>query len=399
MTANAAMHAHISPPLLPVHSIDRAVAPVAWHAPLRDPSGYAEEARHFLFALSATGIQAAARAIRWSDRETTLPPARERLLLRLQALPTQPNSIHVWHILAPYFNALPDARANIGRTMFETDRLPDGWAAACNRMDAIWVPSEFNRESFARAGVCAQKLRVVPGTIDFAAYDPGCEPLQIDGARGFNFLSVFDWTLRKGWDVLIRAFVEEFGPDDDAALIFKVHSSLGYSAQQILESVSAFISNTLGRDPDSVGDIVFLDANLSDSQMPALYRAADCFVLPSRGEGWGRPYMEAMTMCLPVIGTAWSGNTAFMTRHNSLLLDCDVVDVPEAGWMETPTYRGHRWAEPCVCHLRKLMRVAFEDRSAGRETGERARADLERRFSYCAVGELIAQELAGMCGK
>ena len=85
--------------------------------------------------------------------------------------------------------------------MFETDRLPEGWAQACNRMDAVWVPGAFNVETFAAAGVERDKLRVVPGAIDLAPYNPNCAPLRIDGARGFNFLSVFDWTLRKGWDV------------------------------------------------------------------------------------------------------------------------------------------------------------------------------------------------------
>lgn len=36
--------------------------------------------------------------------------------------------------------------------------------------------------------------------------------------------------------------------------------------------------------------------------MPHVYAAADAFVLPSRGEGWGRPHAEAMAMALPVIG-------------------------------------------------------------------------------------------------
>jgi glycosyltransferase involved in cell wall biosynthesis len=37
--------------------------------------------------------------------------------------------------------------------------------------------------------------------------------------------------------------------------------------------------------------------------MPALYKAADALVIPSRGEGWGRPHCEAMAMRLPVIAT------------------------------------------------------------------------------------------------
>ena len=38
-----------------------------------------------------------------------------------------------------------------------------------------------------------------------------------------------------------------------------------------------------------------------------LYAAADAFVLPTRGEGWGLPIAEAMAMAMPVIATNWSG--------------------------------------------------------------------------------------------
>ncbi len=38
------------------------------------------------------------------------------------------------------------------------------------------------------------------------------------------------------------------------------------------------------------------------ADMPSLYKSVDCFVLPSRGEGWGRPQVEAMAMGLPLIG-------------------------------------------------------------------------------------------------
>jgi len=42
---------------------------------------------------------------------------------------------------------------------------------------------------------------------------------------------------------------------------------------------------------------------LLQTDMPRLYKSVDAFVLPSRGEGWGRPHTEAMSMGLPVIGT------------------------------------------------------------------------------------------------
>ena len=81
-------------------------------------------------------IQAWRRAkLRWNDRSAVLPPDRDRILARLLAAPDPPDSVHVWHILASHFQTEAAAAANVGRTMFETDRLPDGWAEACNRME------------------------------------------------------------------------------------------------------------------------------------------------------------------------------------------------------------------------------------------------------------------------
>ncbi len=361
----------------------------SWSAPLFDPTGYAEEARSFLLALEDAGMRIAASEIRWNDRDAVLDRDVEHRLRQMTSRAPTAGTVHVSHILAPHFTRRENACLNVGRTMFETDRLPENWVDACNRMDEVWVPSEFNRESFTFAGVDSRKLRVVPGAIDVDAYDLATPALRIEGSRRFNFLSVFDWTLRKGWDVLVKAFVEEFEQGEDVALIIKTHSSVGYTMQQIVGQVSDYLVITLGKDPENVPDIIFQDAVVPAHRMPALYAAADCFVLPTRGEGWGRPYMEAMAMGLPTIGTNWSGNTAFMTPYNSYLLDCDVVEVPEQAWRETPTFQGHKWAEPNCAHLRRLMRIAFAEPAQALRVGAAGRLWLEEHFTYRRVSDAI----------
>ncbi len=62
-------------------------------------------------------------------------------------------------------------------------------------------------------------------------------------------------------------------------------------------------------------------ACVAQRDMPSVYRSMDCFVLATRGEGWGRPIAEAMAMGLPAIATAWSGPTEFMNKSNSYPLD------------------------------------------------------------------------------
>ena len=48
-----------------------------------------------------------------------------------------------------------------------------------------------------------------------------------------------------------------------------------------------------------------LTRHISQDELRGLYAAADAFVLPSRGEGWGRPHVEAMAMALPGADRHW----------------------------------------------------------------------------------------------
>lgn len=374
----------------------KAEAGVVWHGPIFDASGYADEARQFLLALDEANVRVAARPILWSNRMAGLNPLDDTRLRALAARPDMPGAVHVSHTLAVHFQRWAGAAANVGRTMFETDRLPDEWVAACNWMDRIWVPSEFNVRTFADAGVAREKLRVVPGALNIARYNPAVPPLAIDGARGYNFLSIFDWTLRKGWDVLIEAFVREFEAGEDVALILKVHSSLGYSMEAIAGMIADYVRKRTGRSLDACADIILEGAHVPGSLMPALYRAAQCFVLPTRGEGWGRPFMEAMAMGLPVIGTNWSGNTGFMTPDTAYLLDYVLAPVSREAWEEVPAFKGHQWAEPDVNHLRALMRHVFTHREEAAEKGARAREHIASNFSYAAVARIIINELSAL---
>jgi glycosyltransferase involved in cell wall biosynthesis len=105
--------------------------------------------------------------------------------------------------------------------------------------------------------------------------------------------------------------------------------------------------------------------------------------------------MEAMAMGLPTIGTRWSGNTEFMNDDNSYLVEpADIVDVPDCALREAPTYRGHRWAEPSVEHLRQLIRRVFEHRDEARAKGARARQDVTEKYDVAVVCRKIAERLA-----
>lgn len=373
-------------------------ASVVWSGPILDPSGMGQESNNFLFALDAAGVSVRARPLPWNDDPGLLSEAEHERFAVLCRLPAAPGFVHIQQDFPSGWERHPQAGKTIVRTMFETDRLPWGWAQACNRMDAIWVPSEFNRQTFVDSGVDPQKIAVIPGCFDpapyLASYSPTPLTEQFQQSGRFTFLSVFDWTLHKSWDVLLKAFLQGFEGREDVQLVLKVWSTNGYTSQQIITQAATFVQETLDRDLLADQRIRFVTEKLSRSDLLALYKACDAFVLPSRGEGWGRPYMEAMACGKPTIGTNWSGNTAFMTQTNSYLLDYTLTAVPETGWKEIPAYKGHRWAEPNGEHLIETMQQVVEAREEGMKKGAIAQEEVCSRFSRETVGKLMAAEIA-----
>jgi glycosyltransferase involved in cell wall biosynthesis len=301
--------------------------------------------------------------------------------------------IHVQHTFPRYYQYNRKAIANVGRTMFETDRLPEQWVRTCNRMDEIWVPTDFNIETFSRSGVDASRLFKIPGCMPAATLDSDLEPLELPRRRGFSFLSVFDWSLRKGWDVLLRAFTQEFGSDEGVCLYLRVHSSLGYTAPEIREQMEAYLRSESDLDARHLDAVVLLPDTLSSTDMLRLYRSVDAYVMPTRGEGWGRPYMEAMAAGLPVIGTGWSGHTEFMKKNNSYLIDYQLEDVPDTVLKEVPLFAGHKWAEPSAEHLRSLLREVSKNGKKPRQRAAKARKDIDRTYRATHVARLIQNRL------
>jgi glycosyltransferase involved in cell wall biosynthesis len=338
-------------------------AEVVWRGPLHGLSGCAQDAREFVLGLDALGVRVRAEDSPLGPQAGPLERAVEIRLAELGELPVESQAVRVEHGPANRW-ARP---ARIGRTAFATDRVPPEWVTACNAVDEVWVPSRFNAETFAAAGVDDERLRVVPTPIRLARWT--VDRLEHAAAR-FGFVSVFDWSLRKGWDVLVRAYCAEFAGHDDVELVLKVNASYGQTPEGLRQSI-AVVAGT------APPPITILDRALPAAEMARLYRAADCFVLPARAAGWGRSFLEAMAAGTPAIATAWGGHTEFMNDDNSYLIEVKgLVRVPEAGVQEAPAYRGHRWAEPSGEHLQELMRRVYEQPAERAAKAARAREAL-----------------------
>ncbi len=371
---------------------------IFWYAPLFEYTGYANEARNFILGLRARGVPLRAGSANEPSKAYLTQAAATELQALRQAQRQKISNfpILVQHVPGHSCTKIPATSYQVARTMLETYSLPENWAEHLNAMDEVWVPSAFNVDTFRRGGVTVP-LRVVPGGVDTEVFRPGLAPLRVEGLRRTVFLSVFEWSLRKGWDVLLTAWARTFSADDDVTLLLRTRlfDDTEGTRAGLNERIDAFLSR-LGTSRQQVAPIRVLTAPLAASDMPRLYATATAYVHPSRGEGWGRPIMEAMSSGLAAIATGWSGNTAFMTAENSMSIDSVLVDVPEHN--DCPWLDGQRWAEPSAEHLCQLMRSVVDDPDRARAIGARARADVEKQWTWAnavAVAERRLVELRG----
>ena len=370
----------------------RRTLPAVWSGPLLDPSGYSDEVRGFLCSLDRCGWDVAARQVGFMKEDPGVHPRAAEVARRFSALPAPGGEFAVVHHHQPGDGQPlhPDG-PNVARTMFETDRLPKAWLRRLLEVDEIWVPARFNVETFQRGGVPGGKIHVLPGTLDFDLFRrETTTPLPLPaGSRGFTFLSTFDFTDRKGWDVLLDAWAAAFGPDDDVSLVLKCLTLHGVTEASIRERIDAYLA---GR---RTAPIVLDTRVLPSADLARLYRAVDAFVLPSRSEGWGRPLMEAMAMGVPSIGTRWSGNLDFMHDGNSWLAEGEVRDIERWDPVHPSLWRGARWFAPDFESVAEKLREVHAGGPEVRARAAFAAEDLRERFGAQVIAQRVVELVEG----
>lgn len=188
-----------------------------------------------------------------------------------------------------YLNKVPGRHWLLSMT--EGSQLPDGWCETIQRsgVERIIVPCEHNAVVFRETGL---PVHVVPG-----GTDPDEFPIYTGGRpeRPYTFLAIADRGARKGWVEAWQAFYKAFGRPCDTPNVRMVVKSRPDGNDML--SLIAQADN-----PDPRITILMEDRDMSE-----LYRSVDCFVAPSRSEGWGMPHREATMTGTPVITQAYAG--------------------------------------------------------------------------------------------
>lgn len=306
--------------------------------------------------------------------------------------------------------------------------MHESWLERLNITDELWVPSRFQKAIFEKGGY-EKPIHVIEPGIDTetywnpAHYDEYTEGdwnsmMLLNKPKGdnnsrcrpddFKFLSVFRWLPRKAPDMLFIAFWRAFLKTRGVCLIVvtTMDPNLGEDVSQIEKQIEEFWKITKyiefdKRPPPDHHSIMVL-TNVHPRELGALYANVDAFVLPSRGEAWGRAYLEAMAMGLPTIATNWSGAVEYMTRDTTYFVSIEKelfdVNMSVNIWSHVPAeareevekvLKGHKWAEPEIGDLVDMLRHVFHHPENAKYRGEKARKHVIENYSHMAVAKKI----------
>lgn len=230
--ARRQLHEHIaslppptppSPPPIPPSPSSTLHSPfplrLVWHSSFAAPTGYSGSSCAFVLGLDARGVEVRPLYLYGTDRDEFIQVGRmPPRIMELQTLPIRLDVPQV--VYAPGDRLHKNSgRYRIGFTMLEVDRLPAAWVEQANQMDEVWTPTAWGAEVFRTSGV-QRPIFVQPLGVDADRFRPGVGRTRL--ADYTIFLSIFEWDVRKGWDILLRAYRAAFRPGDPVVLLLKV---------------------------------------------------------------------------------------------------------------------------------------------------------------------------------
>jgi glycosyltransferase involved in cell wall biosynthesis len=276
-------------------------------------------------------------------------------------------------------------RYTIGYWFWELPEIPEDWLPAFSLVDEVWVASRFVQEAVSLKSPVP--VFRVPVPVQLGPTDKFSRATFSLPERQFLFLSMSDThsqLARKNPLGVVRAFKRAFpAASQNVGLILKINNfGSVYADQEAIGLIREEIKDCR--------NIYLLDCDLTRAEVDSLLAVSDCFISLHRSEGFGLGPAEAMSLGKPVVLTNWSGNTDYMTLHNSIGIDYSLIPV---GQPYGPYEPDQLWADPDLDQAAFWMKQLAEDPALGKRIGMLAQETIRNEFSPAAVGNLIRKRL------
>lgn len=241
---------------------------------------------------------------------------------------------------------------------------------ALRRADLILAPSKYTADHVAGTqGAATEKVKVLPWALDpqFESLAPNAakNPAPTNFPQGRVVLTVGRWRSDeryKGVDTLITALPKLLARWPELQLV-----AVGEGEdREWLEDLA---------EENGVRRHVHFLSGLSYAELAACYGHCEIFALPSRGEGFGLVYLEAMACGKPVIGGAHGGAP-------------EVIDDGRTGYL---VQHGD------AIQLATAIETLLVNPEVGQEMGRRGKQRVENEFRFSVFAKSFRKILRELC--
>ena len=316
----------------------------------------------------------------------------------------------------------PLGKYNIGITAgIETSVASAQWIDACNRMDLVLTISEHSKNVFNFSKYTQQDqnknvigelkiqkpLEVLHNCIDTNIFKKLEYESDVEKSireelsqipEKFCYLFVGHWLRgefgedRKNVAFLVKIFLETFRQvpgKEKPALILKT-SSAGFSIldrEEILNKINQVRNSVVLDAGQTLPNIYLLHGELTDKEMNSLYNHPKVMAHVSftKGEGFGRPLLEASISGKPVIASGWSGQLDFLDQVNAVLVGGELKPIHESSVWDTVLIRESTWFAPDMNQCANALYAVFKNYGQFKKRAGILAKENRKKFSYQTI--------------
>lgn len=316
----------------------------------------------------------------------------------------------------------PLGKYNIGITAgIETSIAAVGWIQSCNKMDLVLTISEHSKNVFEFSKYIQQDnkgnnigevkiekpLEVLHNCIDTnifkkLEYESDVEKSIRDELEHipekFCYLFVGHWLRgefgedRKNVGLLIKVFLETFKqtPEKEKPALILKTSSAGFSIldrEEILKKIKEIKDSVSFSSGQKIPNIYLLHGELTDKEMNSLYNHPKVMAHVSftKGEGFGRPLLEASVSGKPVIASGWSGQLDFLDQDNAVLVGGELKQIhPSAVW-DGVLVKESTWFAPDMNQAANALYAVYKNYGQFKKRAGLLAKENRKKFSYQTI--------------
>lgn len=308
-----------------------------------DGTGWAKAGTYNALCLDAAGHDVYCQEIKYNNNYNCL----DYRILELKEKKTDSFDVVIQHVLPTEYVKYPNVK-NVGMLALETLTMNNlTWAKNIDLMDEIWFPNQNLVNQYKDYIKVVKKL---PHSIDIEKIRKAeleFKPIP-ELQNSHNFIFVGENTARKNIEALVVAFYSEFNYYENTNLVIKTNKKLD------LNEIWRKTRNQRSRRKN----IFLIEGYQPESAIYNLMKHCFCFVMPSRGEAWCYPAMEAQALGLRTIYTKGIGIEEYCPY--GIKVDSTVVQCyGEEDGVDGLYTCDDLWYEPSIKHLRECMRKAY----------------------------------------